>query len=74
VAGIRAPKLFIHSFDDEIVPFGMGKRLYGRASRPKQFLKIRGGHNDGFMVSKKLYTESVAEFLASAQGLRRTAR
>lgn len=74
VGSIRAPKLFIHSFDDEIVPFGMGKRLYNRASRPKQFLKIRGGHNDGFMMSAKEYTEAIDSFLASVQEMKGSAR
>jgi len=67
IGDVEAPKLFIHSIEDEVVPFGMGRRLYARAPRPKQFLKIRGGHNDGFMVSAPLYAETIADFLASAQ-------
>lgn len=67
VGDIDVPKLFIHSIEDEVVPFGMGKRLYGRAQRPKQFLKIRGGHQDGFLVSGKLYADTIAEFLNSVQ-------
>ncbi len=74
VGEIDAPKLFIHSIDDEVVPFGMGKRLYGRAQRPKQFLKIRGGHQDGFMVSARLYTDTIAEFLGSVQEMKGSAQ
>jgi fermentation-respiration switch protein FrsA (DUF1100 family) len=74
VGDIDAPMLFIHSIDDEIVPFGMGKRLYNRAPRPKQFLKIRGGHNDAFLVSSKLYTETIANFLTSVEEMRGSAR
>jgi len=65
VGDVDAPILFIHSIEDEVVPFGMGKRLYHRAPRPKEFLKIRGGHNDGFLVSAPLYRETIAGFLAS---------
>jgi fermentation-respiration switch protein FrsA (DUF1100 family) len=65
IGDIAVPKLVIHSIDDETVPFGMGRRLYNRAPRPKQFLKIRGGHNDGFLVSAPLYTETIANFLTS---------
>ena len=41
------PKLFIHSPDDEVVPFWVGQKLYEAALPPKEFLKIHGGHNDG---------------------------
>jgi fermentation-respiration switch protein FrsA (DUF1100 family) len=71
IGDVSAPKLFIHSIDDETVPFGMGKRLYGRAPRPKQFLKIRGGHNDGFLVSEAIYNETIGNFLTSVEEMRR---
>jgi len=74
VGEIDAPKLFVHSIDDEVVPFGMGKRLYGRAQPPKQFLKIRGGHQDGFLVSGRLYTDTIAEFLGSVEEMKGSAR
>jgi fermentation-respiration switch protein FrsA (DUF1100 family) len=70
VRDVAVPKLFIHSFDDKVVPFGMGKRLYSRAPRPKQFLKIRGGHNDGFMVSAPLYGETIDNFLRAVQEMK----
>lgn len=65
ISGIRVPKLFVHSLHDDIVPFGMGKRLYNRAPRPKQLLKLRGTHNDSFVVSDAKYEEGVKSFLAS---------
>lgn len=74
VEDIDVPKLFIHSIDDEVVPFGMGKRLYARAQKPKQFLKIRGGHQDGFLVSSRLYTETIAGFLGSVQDAKGSVR
>jgi fermentation-respiration switch protein FrsA (DUF1100 family) len=74
VGDVRVPKLFIHSIDDEVVPFGMGKRLYSRAPRPKQFLKIRGGHNDGFVVSAKAYTDAIDNFLASVREMKGSER
>ena len=47
VRTISTPKLFIHSPDDEVVPFWVGQRLFEAAAEPKEFLKIHGGHNDG---------------------------
>jgi len=60
---IMAPKLFIHSENDETVPFALGKKLYDTAPIPKMFLKITGSHNDGHMTSRKLYIDGVWGFL-----------
>ncbi|MGE5238946.1 MAG: alpha/beta hydrolase, partial [Chloroflexota bacterium] len=49
------PKLFIHSPQDEIVPYSQGLELFARAAEPKEFLEITGGHNDGFLVSGERY-------------------
>ncbi len=63
VGSISCPKLFIHSPDDDIVPFDEGKRLYNKASQPKEFLRIRGGHNDGLILSGRIYSEGLMKFL-----------
>jgi fermentation-respiration switch protein FrsA (DUF1100 family) len=47
VKTLKVPKLFIHSPDDEVVPFWVGQKLFEAAGEPKEFLKIHGGHNDG---------------------------
>lgn len=65
VTRIRVPKLFIHSLQDEIVPFGMGRRLYNRAAQPKQFLKIRGSHNESPATNAMDYENGVKSFIAS---------
>ena len=61
---VDVPKLFVHSLDDEIVPYGMGRRLYNRASRPKQFVKMRGNHNDAFLMPGSEYEAVLQSFLA----------
>lgn len=60
---IQAPKLFIHSPEDDIVPYSMGQHLYKAAQSPKEFLVTRGGHNDGFAKSKKEFAEGIRDFL-----------
>jgi enoyl-CoA hydratase/carnithine racemase/fermentation-respiration switch protein FrsA (DUF1100 family) len=62
IGAIKAPKLIIHSPQDDLVPFGHGKALFQKALPPKEFLEIRGGHNDGFLVSGKTYTEGLGAF------------
>jgi len=64
VGWITIPKLFIHSTGDEIVPFQQGMALYEKASEPKEFLRIAGGHNEGFLISGSLYTEGLDRFIS----------
>ena len=66
VARITRPLLIIHSRGDEIIPFEQGERLFQQASEPKQFLELRGRHNDGFYVSKDEYLMAMGVFLESA--------
>lgn len=57
------PLLVIHSPQDEVVPFALGRRLFEYADQPKEFLEITGGHNDGFDVSGRTYTEGWSRLL-----------
>lgn len=63
IKSITTPKLIIHSSNDEIVPFRLGEKLYDAAPAPKEFLKIRGGHNSGFFESSQLLKEKIGEFI-----------
>lgn len=48
---IQAPLLIVHSRDDEIIPYSHGRRLFQAANEPKQFLPLKGGHNDAIYAS-----------------------
>jgi len=63
VQHITLPKLFIHSPDDEIIPYRQGRMLFERAAEPKRFLEIRGGHNEGFILSGELYVHGIEKFI-----------
>ena len=65
LADIHSPVLIVHSRDDEIIPYSNGERLFEAANEPKQFLELRGGHNDGFMVSGKDYIQGLDTFLGN---------
>ena len=66
VPRIRAPKLFIHSRVDEVVPFEMSERLYAAASEPKVSLWLdRSGHNDTMYTAGQRVGQIVVRFLAS---------
>jgi fermentation-respiration switch protein FrsA (DUF1100 family) len=65
---LTAPALFIHSPDDEVVPYELGKRLYEAAAgkkAEKTFAEIRGGHNEGFLESAA-YIPALEAFLRTA--------
>ncbi len=62
LANVRAPVLVIHSAGDEIVPLAHGRALFDSAPEPKQFLQLRGGHNDGFLVSREVYLAGLSKF------------
>ena len=63
ITKISCPVLFIHSKQDEIIPFSHGEKLFGAAKNPKQFLEIQGSHNDGFYVSDTIYKNGIRKFL-----------
>lgn len=64
VSRINIPKLFIHSPQDEMIPYEHGAELFKNAAEPKEFLQIRGGHNEGFLTSGKVYTDGLNGFIA----------
>jgi uncharacterized protein len=63
LAGVKCPVLVIHSPQDDIVPFEMGRRNFAAAHAPKQFVEISGSHNEGAMQSEQTYRPAVASFL-----------
>lgn len=64
VSSLALPKLFIHSPDDEVIPYEQGVRLFEAADDPKEFLKLRGDHNEGFLQSGDLYINGLQQFIS----------
>ncbi|MEO0292686.1 MAG: alpha/beta hydrolase [candidate division WOR-3 bacterium] len=62
---IRAPKLIIHSEEDDLIPFYHGLKLFEEALPPKQFLKVKGFHNSSFSESKETYIKGIKHFIES---------
>lgn len=65
---VRCPVLIVHSRTDEIIPFEHGQQLFEQAREPKRFLQLRGGHNDGFLVSGRDYVNGLEAFLSDHLG------
>ena len=66
---LTIPTLCIHSPDDWLIPYGMGKRLYDAVgSEDKMFAQIRGGHNYGFFEFVDIYRPALDAFLTKHFG------
>lgn len=63
IAGVAAPKLFIHSRDDEVNPYSHGVRLHSLASGRKEFLEVNGAHAEAYKLDRRFMT-GIAAFLA----------
>jgi len=68
VEKIQCLKLFMHSPDDEVVPYGIGLDLFEHASEPKMFAMLEGRHNDGGIEVSPLAQKSVEFFLRRVLG------
>jgi len=67
IANIKSPTLFIHSKQDEVIPYKYGKQLFNEALKEttttKLFLDTIGNHNDGFLLSGKQYIDGLNSFI-----------
>jgi len=61
---IQCPILFSHSKNDEIVPFDLGVQLFEQAQEPKMFMQLKGGHNDGFILTGRSYVNGIKDFIS----------
>ncbi|MCM8819309.1 MAG: alpha/beta hydrolase [Candidatus Omnitrophica bacterium] len=62
IKNINIPKLFIHSKDDEIVPFALAEKLFKEAPLPKEFYITEGLHNDALSLNEDLI-ERIKNFI-----------
>jgi len=65
---VDCPVLVVHSRDDEMIPFGHGRRLFEAANEPKALLEIRGTHNEGFVTSAEGYQDGLDSFISRYAG------
>ncbi len=61
---VNCPVLIIHSRDDEEIPFSHGQKLYEKAGDLKEFLEIKGTHDEGYKDSSPFYEERLDLFIS----------
>ena len=57
------PVLVLHSPDDDIIPFALGRKVYDAAQGTKHFVTLRGDHNSGFLMSQPGYEAELRLFI-----------
>ena len=68
VPQLRIPKLFVHSPQDDTVPYVLGRKLFDAAAEPKKFVELRGGHNESGWGTSPTYWAAVETLVTAAFG------
>ena len=63
LSSIKTRTLVIHSREDGLVPFEMGRMLHLGLGPRSSFLEIEGGHVNGFIQSGERYRSALRDFL-----------
>jgi dipeptidyl aminopeptidase/acylaminoacyl peptidase len=62
---VRAPKLFLHSPEDAVIPISEGRRLFAAARGDKTFVEVHGGHVNATTVDTEHFYGAIRSFLAT---------
>lgn len=66
LARVTIPTLFLHSPDDDIIPYEMALRnLRASGAAKKKLVDLKGSHNEGFLEAGPVYPKAIKDFLAS---------
>ncbi len=71
IGALTCPVLVMHSPDDEIIPFEMGRQLFTAAKEPKRFVTLRGGHNEREYLTDSIYTNALRDLIHGRLNLSR---
>lgn len=63
IGQVAEPKLFLHSPEDDVIPFAHSERLLAAASGAKRLVRVRGGHMDAFSDDKETYFGALREIV-----------
>ena len=69
VRQVTSPVLVLHSPDDEMIPFRLGKKIFAASNEPKLLVRMNGSHNDAFLASQPEYSQALAAFISSLSGV-----
>ncbi|MGD8559629.1 MAG: alpha/beta hydrolase [Gammaproteobacteria bacterium] len=64
---VTRPVLILHSPEDNIIPYNLGRRVFEAANEPKTFFQMKGDHNSGFIESQPEYGQQLETFIANPE-------
>jgi uncharacterized protein len=56
---INKPILIVHSSEDRVIPFKMGKKLFEKANEPKEFMEVKGEHLYALVNNLDIISEKI---------------
>ena len=62
---IGIPVMVAHGINDAAISFSDGEKLFAAASEPKEFYRMRGGHNDSIYLYRDEYKSAVDNFISN---------
>ena len=68
LAAVNAPLLIIHSDEDEIIPYEHARLLHAAADNPWELHTMKGGHDEGFLLSGDNYIQTIRNFIKKVLG------
>ncbi|OFY32164.1 MAG: hypothetical protein A2275_18360 [Bacteroidetes bacterium RIFOXYA12_FULL_35_11] len=63
IKNVKIPKMIVHSAEDVVIPFRMGKKLHELAAEPKTFWEIKGKHIHGLKLYPDEYVQRLKELV-----------
>ena len=63
ISKVTCPILYIHSTEDELIPYTQSEKLYAASTAEKTLLAISGNHASGYFDSGETYTNGIENFL-----------
>ena len=63
ISKVKCPTLYIHSTEDELIPYSQSEELYAASTSEKSLLTISGNHARGYFDSGETYTKGIEDFL-----------
>jgi len=62
---VTMPELFLHSPQDDVVPYEQSRLNFAAAAGPKRFVVLQGRHGSGYLDSQPRYGEAIGAFVAA---------
>lgn len=63
LGAVNTPLLIIHSNEDELISYKHAESLLETAGKNGQLHTIKGGHNEGFLLSENGYIQAIRQFI-----------